>query len=130
MTPGRCDAVPLPVKFTIAPRKFSHQMLPLVGHLPVSDAQLANRTDATDLPAIKGVATPRRLGMDRGEIGVDGGAGRWVSAKPFELWMMAIALRAPAQHRLRKQCLAPQRNQALRIEISRMDGPESQTRDS
>ena len=51
-------------------------------------------------------------------------------AKPCELRVMAVALRAPAQYRLREQRLAPQRHQALRVEIARMEGPEAQAGDS
>jgi hypothetical protein len=40
--------------------------------------------------------------------------------------MVAVALRLPLQHCAREQRLTPQRDEALRIQVPRMKGPESQ----
>ncbi len=45
--------------------------------------------------------------------------------KALQLRMMAIASCLPAQYCASQQCFAPQRNQALRIEVLRVDCPES-----
>ena len=52
-----------------------------------------------------------------------------MSSESLELRVMPVTFRAPAQYRLRKQRLAPERDQALRIKISRMNGPEAQAGD-
>ena len=48
-----------------------------------------------------------------------------MSAKACELRMVAVASSASAQYRAGQQCFPPQRNEALRIEIVRMNGPET-----
>jgi hypothetical protein len=45
--------------------------------------------------------------------------------KALQLRMVPIASCLPSQHRPCQECFAPQRNQTLRIEVPRMNGPES-----
>jgi len=52
-----------------------------------------------------------------------------VRLKALQLRMMPIAPGLPAQHRASQQCFAPERNQALRIKVLRMDRPESHVTD-
>ncbi len=48
-----------------------------------------------------------------------------MSAKACELRMVTVASSSSAQYRSSQQGFSPQRNQALRIEIARMNGPET-----
>ncbi len=45
--------------------------------------------------------------------------------KALQLRMVPIASCLPAQYGASQECFAPQRNQALRIKVLRMDCPES-----
>lgn len=105
-------------------------MSPFVRDLPGRDAYLADFARAAGLAAVKIITTPRCLGMNFGEIRIDGGAGRCMSAEAFELRVVPISPCAPAQHGLRKQRLTPQGNQALRIEVTGVEGPETQAQAS
>jgi hypothetical protein len=123
------DASPLPVKLTTPPREFPHEVLPFVGDLPVCDRYRGNPAYRANLAAIKGVAAPVRLGMNFGEISIDGGTRRCMSAKPAQLGMVAIALRSSAQNGLREQGFAPKGDQTLRIKVTGVKGPEAHVLD-
>jgi hypothetical protein len=58
------------------------------------------------------------------QIGTDGSKGRCLRAKARELWMIAVPTGAPAQHSASQKGFAPQRDQALRIEVFGMQRPE------
>jgi hypothetical protein len=63
--------------------------------------------------------------MDSRKICVDGGPRQCVRLEALQLRMVPIAAGLPAQYRASQQCFAPQRNQALRIKVLRVDRPES-----
>jgi len=46
-------------------------------------------------------------------------------SEALQLRMVTIASCLPTQYRPCQQCFAPQRNQTLRIEVPRMNGPQS-----
>jgi hypothetical protein len=46
-------------------------------------------------------------------------------SEALQLRMVPIAPCLPTQYSPRQECFPPQRNQALRIKVLRMDGPES-----
>jgi hypothetical protein len=77
-----------------------------------------------DLRAIERVAAPLGFLQHRVEISVDGCARRGVRTEALELGVVPIATRAPAKHRLREQSLPPERDQAARVEMARMQRPE------
>jgi hypothetical protein len=59
--------------------------------------------------------------MDLGEVSIDGGTRRCMSAEALQLRMVAIALRSSAQNGLREQGFAPKGDQALRIKVTRVN---------
>jgi hypothetical protein len=119
------DALPLVVKLTTPPREFPHEVLPLVGNLPVGDRNPGNCAHRANLAAVEGIAAPVRLGMNLGEVSIDGQTRRRLGAEAPQLWMMAISLRSPAQNGLRKQAFAPKGDQTLWIKVTGVKGPEA-----
>jgi len=83
---------------------------------------------AADLAAVKGVATGHCFGMNALQVGTDRGARRRLRAKTLKLRMTPIAASVSAQHCPSQQRLSPQRDEALRIEVSRMQLPKSHLR--
>src|SRR6185312_13419156 len=82
-------------------------------------------TCPAELAAVEAIAACRGLRVHAREIRVDRGARRGCRAEARELRMVAIAARAPAQHRLREQRLAPHGGQAGAVEMSWMERPQS-----
>jgi hypothetical protein len=119
------DASPLPVKLTASPREFPHEVPPLMGDLPVCDGYPGNPAHRASLAAVEAVTAPVRLGMNLGEVSIDGGTRRCMSAEAPQLRMVAIALRSSAQNGLREQGFAPKGDQTLRIKVTGVKGPEA-----
>jgi hypothetical protein len=63
--------------------------------------------------------------MDCRKVEVDRETRHCVCLKAIQLRMVPIAAGLQAQHRASEQSFAPQRNQAFRIKVSRMDCPKS-----
>ena len=81
----------------------------------------ARPVDAGDVEAVASVGGLARDGL---EVGAHGGDGVRLGAEAFELAVLAVPPRAPGEHRLREQALAPAGGQALPVEISRVQGPD------
>src|ERR1700688_1164937 len=63
--------------------------------------------------------------MNYRKIGADGATRICMCPEALQLRMVPIASCLPTQYSPRQECFPPQRNQALRIKVLRMDGPES-----
>src|SRR5450432_3320360 len=99
-------------------------MPPLVANLPGGDGYRMDRTQRAYFALIEGVSARFCLGMDCCEIRVYGQTRLRMCPKSRQLRMVSITACLTAQYCLGQQCFAPQRNQSLRIEVLRMDGPE------
>src|ERR1700722_2372107 len=100
-------------------------MLPLIQYLPSGGRNRADRTQWANLALIEGVAASRCFGMNCPKICVDCVARRCVRPKARQLRMVPIASCFPAQYRASQQRFAPQWTQALRINVPRVNCPES-----
>ena len=108
--------------------KLAQKMPPFVPDLPSSRAHqdtLADRPNPTSVERIPASGCLRR---NAAQVGVDGRARSRMCPESSQLRVMAVAPRLAAQHRARKQRLAPQGNQPLRIEILGMQGPQAHRR--
>jgi hypothetical protein len=96
----------------------------LVRELPRGRQDPDARSRRRDLRAIERVAAPLGFPQYRVEISVDGCARRGMRTEALELGVLPIAARASAKHRLREQSLPPERDQAARVEMARVQRPE------
>lgn len=107
--------------------------LPLVGKLSLTHLERRgmNGPRRRGLPApvdargVEGIAATLRLGIDLLEIASHGGGWRGTCPKALELRVGAVAAGAPCEHRLREKRLAPECNEAPRIQVAGMEAPES-----
>jgi hypothetical protein len=100
-------------------------MLPLMRYLLGGDRNRVDPTHRSNLAFIEGITTRFRLKMDGRKIRAYSATRKCVRPKSIQLRMAPIPSCLPAQNRPCQQRFAPQRNQALRIEVLRMDCPES-----
>jgi hypothetical protein len=108
--------------------EFPFQMLNLEQQLP---AVTGNALDDFKIPyfsCVERVAASNRFIKDSTEIGGNGRNWLWMGTKTFKLRMPPVARCFPLQDLLCKQSFPPEGNQALRIEISGMERPESHKR--
>jgi hypothetical protein len=99
-------------------------MLPFVLELTARGDDPAALTQWSDLRSVEGVSALFGFLLDNRQIAADRAARCGVFLKSQELRMVAIAPRDTTQDRARQQRLAPERHQALRIEMRRVDGPD------
>src|SRR5688572_7923965 len=118
-------AGPLAIEGLIPVGKLFHQVPPFEIDLAAGHGNRRDIRYRPDLALIEGITAASRLGMDRGEIQIDRRAWCLVGTEAFELRVLPVALGLAAQHRFREQGFAPQGEQALAIEIARMQAPES-----
>ena len=83
--------------------------------------------DAGEFGAIEVIAACERFLVNVREVGIDRGAARGTLPKPVELRMTPIADRVPTQYLAREQRLTPQRDQALGVQVLRVQRPEAQS---
>jgi hypothetical protein len=105
--------------------KLGKRMRPLLLKLPGAYEQGQALAHRSDLRLIERVAAPRSFGVERGKIGIDGGQRRRLRSESRKLRMAAVAAGLPAQHGLREERLTPQGDEALRVEILRVQRPQS-----
>jgi hypothetical protein len=106
--------------------EFAQEVLPLVLNLADGDSDDGLlRFCHRDLRAIEGVPAGTRFGPHDQKVGANGCERRRLRPEAFELWMTLLSAGVALQDGLSEKCLAPERNQALRIEILRMQGPEA-----
>jgi hypothetical protein len=99
--------------------------MPLVIELSPCAFNLQVRSNRSNLSAIEGVPTRLSLHKNGSEVGVDRGPRSGVCLKPKELGVMAIACGLASKDRTSQKRFTPQGNQALRIQIFRVDGPDA-----
>ena len=64
---------------------------------------------------VEGVATATGLAMDGSQVRVHGRARLGMRLESLELWVIGVAARLTAEHRLCKEGLAPKCDKSLRI---------------
>jgi hypothetical protein len=102
------------------------KVMPLVFELADRFRKTHLGTGAAKLRAIELEAATPRLRVNMEEVRVDERDGVRPGLKSAKLGMMAIAARPPKKHLTGKERFPPERREALRVEVTRMDGPESQ----
>jgi len=113
------------VQRTISHRQLLKQMMPLMLDLAGRDGNERLDADATDLAAVERITASRRFGMNASQVGTDRRTRRSLAVKTLELRVISIAAGVSAQHGSSQQRFSPQCDKALRIEVSRMQRPES-----
>jgi hypothetical protein len=101
------------------------QMAPLEFELADGFEKTRASTRATELRAVESEAATQGLGVNVSEVGVDERDRIRPGLEAAKLGMMAIAASATLKDLASKECFPPERCEALGIEISRVDGPES-----
>ena len=116
------------VQHRIANLQLLKQMMPLMLDLADRDGNRRLRSHTADLAAIERVAAGNCLCVNALQVGTDGRTRRGLRAKTLKLWMTSVTASVSAQHCLGQQRLSPQRDQALRIEVLRMQRPKPHLR--
>lgn len=113
-----------------APRpQLAHQMVPLVPELPRGALNLRVRSYRSYFSTVERV--PARLGLQKhgSKVSVDRRSRSGVRLESQELGVMAIARRLAPKDRARQKRFTPQGDQALRVEIFRVEGPDAHAGD-
>jgi hypothetical protein len=105
--------------------EFGFQVIPFIQQLRIRFLQTDIHSARPNFGAIEFITAPGCLGMHRLEEGGDGGDGFWVRLKSDELRVMAVTFGFAAKNFLREQGLAPKSDQSFRIEIFRVQGPQT-----
>jgi len=121
----RGDIAPATVVRGASNSQLAQQMLPLVLELPGRADDADPTANRPDLAGIERIASATRFQQNRGQVCVDRRSWRVVLPKSMQLRVAAITPGFASQHRLRQQGFSPKRHETLRIQVSRMDGPES-----
>jgi hypothetical protein len=101
-----------------APRgELLQEMAPFMLELSVRDEDPGSEACASELAPVERISARGGFGVDRLQIRTDGGKRRCLGRESSELWMIAIPAGGPAQHGTSQQGFAPERDQALRIEV-------------
>ena len=101
------------------------QVTPLEFELADGFEKTRASTRATELRAVESEAAAQGLGVNVNEVGVDECDRVRPGLEAAKLGMMAIAASATLEDLASKERFPPERCEALGIEISRVDGPES-----
>ena len=120
MTPRHAHLAPLGPQRRAAGGQLLLQVLPLMGELACTDGNGIDRADRPELGSIERVAATGRFFMDGGQVRIDRQAGLGMCLEAFQLGVARVATRIAAQYGPGQQCLAPQRHQALGVEIHRV----------
>ena len=114
----------------IAHRELRLEVLPFVRELAAGRGDrrdaFCGTADARDPRAVEAVSAAVGLVLDRAEVARDRGTRPLRAPEARELRMMAVAHRPPGEHRLGEERLAPERDQAARVEERRVERPEPQ----
>ena len=125
MASREANSTPPVVHFRTPHSQLLQQVLPLVEDLPGGCQQRLNTPNRTDFPSVERVTPHRCLIMNGSEIRIDCVSGTSMREKSRQLRVVSVAASLTTQHGSCQQGLAPQCNQALRIEVTRMDRPEA-----
>jgi hypothetical protein len=111
--------------FRVALIEFCHQMPPLELDLTAGNRQVAGGAIRGNPFGRESESSPDRILMNETQVFGNESDRRPLLAKPSQLRVMDIAARAAAEYRLRKKRFTPQGNQTTRVEITRVQAPES-----
>src|SRR5688500_6622421 len=107
-----------------AQAQLREQMAALVGDLARGHADPRVTMLWAELGAVEDEPARRRFGVDRPQVHVDGVQRTRAGAEAVELWVVAVPHRLAAQDLARQQPLAPQSDEAPRVEERGMQGPQ------
>ena len=122
---GRHDHLESDCPLRIACCELRLQMSPLVLELSARNGQLPSRARWTDKVAVERVAAVQRLFADGPQVRCDRSRGRPLAAKTLNLGMVTVAPCRTPQNGLSQQSLAPQRHKTTRVEVLRVQTPDS-----
>jgi hypothetical protein len=128
MTLRSANRTPLLVQPRTANLQLLQQMMPLILYLASCYDNGCSHAHPADLAAVKGVAAGCCLVMNALQVRTDCGTWRRLGAKTLELRMMSITAGVPAENGASEEGFAPQRDEALGIEVPRMQRPEPHLR--
>ena len=114
----------VPLWLTLA--QLVQQVIPFGGELPDRFAHVDVGVGENELGLIELVSAFARFRVDTGEISID--APDWIVVRPeaCQLRMMTVPAGGSLKHGAREERLTPQRHQPGCIQVSGMDGPETQ----
>ena len=122
---GRLDRLESYCPFRIANPELRLQMSPLVLNLPARNGHPAGHALRADQVTVETVAASQRLHVHGSQVLRYGPHGRRPVEKPRKLGVVAVAARSAPQHGLRQQSLPPKRHEPARVEVLRVQTPDS-----
>jgi len=125
---GRGDAGQARVPGSVAQPQLRAQMRELVLQLPLRDRNAPPRSPAQQPRLVERVPALPRLARDRGQVRCDRRERIAALPKALQLRVARVSARAAREHGLREEALAPQHDEPRRIEISRVERPETHSR--
>lgn len=125
MMPWPRDQSPAPRDCRRARAELCLQVTPFGVNLPARFLYLRMIVPSPDFTAVESIAPRSGFLRDGGEIGVDRRHGPVGRPEAQKLGMRPIAPRTPRQDGTREERLAPESDKSSRVEISRMNRPES-----
>ena len=120
MIRGLHDVAPPRMDRRASRGQFSQQVLPLVDHLSARHDDGRDQTARSNLAAVEVVAALDRFLVYRAQVSVDRRARRYVRREASELRMVPVTSGLASQDGAREQRLTPERDEALWIEILRV----------
>jgi hypothetical protein len=121
MAGGNSDALQLGIPVGTALGQLVQQVLPLKCELAGGDRDGLCDPRRPQLGLVERITARHRLGIDRNQVRVDRNPWLRMSPEPFQLRMVEVPTCFATQDSPGQQRLAPQGNQALRIEIPRVE---------
>ena len=112
-------------QFGIADCESRQQVIPLVHELAARDRDVIGALGTADLPRFKRVAATNRFCVNATKVIGDRAAGRGLSAKSMQLWMMPVAVGSASQYSLRQEGFTPQSNEPAGVKVLGMHGPKA-----
>lgn len=122
------DCAPLLVRGRTANRQLAKQMVPLVLDLTDRHKNGFLNSRAANFAAVERIAACYCLGINALQVATDCRARPGQSAKAVKLRMMSIPACSSSKYGSGQQRFSPQRDQALGIEVLRMQRPEPHLR--
>ena len=119
---------PLLIESRTSFTKLAQQVLPFERDLSVCRIEQHGGAHGTDLTPVESISAIACLLGDRAQVRVDRDARPPAASEPEQLRMMPVSDRHPSQHGARQQPLSPQGHESLRIEVLRMQCPQSHRR--
>lgn len=120
MAVRRSDPAQARVRRRVPQLQLGEEMAPFILDLALGDRDSDRRSRTADPGAIERVAAAGGLLMNLREIRRDRREGRRLFKEPAQLRVMPIAARRATKHRLGQKRLAPERDEAPRVQVLRM----------